>query len=213
MKSLICEDCLCYVRNPRERFFSSVRKCFLYAKVLREWDVITYYNYIVYILLKGCCPGVRQEKGIGKLCCLVVVQFPSQCFWTVTLPFIGSVEFPRVRLRSLTTSSHLPLLLSNDVFSRLKKQTPNAASQFPRVRLCRSPSKKAPGGCLSFDVLPADSWGLWIRDICVKVPPKFCEGARGSQSASWRCLKGVVQQTLQKNVVSKNPSWEEIPWS
>ena len=48
-----CESRACYVGNPRDSFFSSSRKFFIFAKASRKLDIRNHYHCIHYSLLRA----------------------------------------------------------------------------------------------------------------------------------------------------------------
>ena len=74
----------CYVGNPREVFSEFAKVMFL--KVSRKLDIII----IMYRAATHCRLGSSRRRAPENFG-LVLVQFPVWwCFWTITLPFIGS---------------------------------------------------------------------------------------------------------------------------
>ena len=89
------------------------------------------------------------------------------------------------------------LTLLSDI-SRNKLQH---GSQASKSEALREPNTKAPGVCFSFDVPPADGWGLRIGVFS----RKFCERVGESQHAFWRewpCKPWKI------DLISNNLSWE-----
>ena len=157
VKSFNCEDRSCYSGNPRESFFASSRKIFLFTKISRKLDIMNHYHCIHYSLLRAttsCRPGVRQENGTAHFPFILVGG--SQASGHSQIPW------------SWITSLHLPLVLPN--------VAPNAAAKLPKVRLARA--KHQCPRCLLFLWCPPllMAWGL----------RKLRERVGESQSAFWR---------------------------
>ena len=141
VKSFNCEGPSCYVGNLRQSFSRARESNMLICESFSEIVVSALHMLTT---CKGLPPGLQQEKGTGEIRygsgfsehCVVLhsahLPFPS---W-----FIGGCRASKGEALP-QPEAHL-LALPNIAFWSLNKNTPHAAAELPKVRLCQSQTPK-----------------------------------------------------------------------